>query len=71
MEMVNETAREKMTEAGMDPAQARAVASFIPDWSQVATKSDLKDLRNDLTWRMVFVMIIPLLFLVVERYLPT
>ena len=58
----------------MERDQAEAVASFIPDWSQFATKSDLEKLRHDImssmTWRMIIVVGIPFLFLVLERYLP-
>lgn len=74
MEMVNKTAREAMEKAGMGHEEADAIAAFIPDWSQFATKQDLEKLRHDImasmTWRMILVVGIPFLFLVLERYLP-
>ena len=41
MEMINKTVRDRLTAAGMDSAQAEAVASCLPAGSQVATQQDL------------------------------
>ncbi len=49
MEMINKVALRELREAGMADAQAEAVASHIPDWSQFATKQDMADLRQDMS----------------------
>ena len=46
--MINKAAYGDLREAGMTDAQAEAVASHIPDWSQCATRQDLADLRQDM-----------------------
>lgn len=48
MEMMNRTAYEELRAAEMPEAQATSVARHLPDWSQFATKADLKELRQDM-----------------------
>ena len=36
--------REDLVAAGMDAKQAEVLVSHLPDWSQLATKADLKEL---------------------------
>ena len=36
--------KEQLVEAGMDEQQADVLVAHLPDWSQTATKADLKDL---------------------------
>ena len=46
--MINRAAYQDLTEVGMPAAQAQAVAAHIPDWSQFATKDDLRQLESRL-----------------------
>ncbi len=41
----------------MPEDQAKAVAAHLPDWSQLATKQDLVELRGELESRLVRWMI--------------
>ena len=56
MEMINKAAYEDRKETGMEDAQAIAIASHIPDWSQFTTKQDLEKGMSRLEVRMVFWM---------------
>ncbi len=42
METINKQALRDLREAGMERDQAEAVASHIPDWTQFATKDDIR-----------------------------
>lgn len=50
--MINRAAYEALEAAEMPQAQARVVATYLPDWSQFATKTDLETLRLELTGEM-------------------
>jgi len=72
MEMINKTVYQDLQAAGMAEAQAQVVAAHIPDWSQFATKQDLRrwenrldqqmsELKNSLLRWMVLLIVGPLL----------
>ena len=46
--MINKAALTDLKAVGMDDAQAEAVASHVPDWSQFATKQDMNRLESRL-----------------------
>ncbi len=45
METINKQALRDLREAGMERDQAEAVASHIPDWTQFATKDDIRAIQ--------------------------
>ena len=49
MEMINKTVRNRRPAAGMDSAQAAAVASGRPAGSQVATQQVLREIQGMVT----------------------
>ena len=51
----------QLVEAGMPAAQAEVIAGNTPDWTQLATKGDL----NQLLWRIVQIIGLPLYLLVI------
>ena len=52
-EMINRTAYEELRAADMPEDQAKAVAAHLPDWSQFATKQDLKQGLAELESRLI------------------
>lgn len=56
MEMINKTTRDALERAGMNRPQAEAIAVCVPDWSQFATKADLKQLERALTRRLIILV---------------
>ena len=66
MEMINKTAREAMEKAGVAHEQADAIAAFLPDWTQFATKTELiatkQEIQNLKRWVIagfIVVLVLP------------
>ena len=56
-EMINRAAYKELRDADMPEDQAKALASHLPDWSQFATKQDLKQGLAELENRLIRWMI--------------
>lgn len=50
---LNKSAYQSLRQADFNEDKAMAIAGHIPDWSQFATKSDIKDLESRLIRWMV------------------
>lgn len=50
---LNQPAYQALRQADFNEDKAMAIAGHIPDWSQFATKSDIKDLESHLIRWMV------------------
>ena len=59
MEMINKAVLDSLREAGMDSPQAEVVAAHIPDWSQFATKQELKFHRWIMLGGFAAVLLLP------------
>ncbi len=61
IEMINKRALQDLREAGMDRDRAEVIASHIPDWTQLATKTDLDQLKRELIRWMTLLLAASLL----------
>ena len=59
MKMLNKAVLDDLREAGMDSPQAEVVAAHIPDWSQLATKQEVKTLRWMVLGGFATVLLLP------------
>lgn len=59
MKMLNKAVLDDLREAGMDSPQAEVVAAHIPDWSQFATKQEVKTLRWMVLGGFAAVLLLP------------
>ena len=59
VERCNQAVLDDLREAGMDSPQAEVVAAHIPDWSQFATKQEVKTLRWMVLGGFAAVLLLP------------